>query len=224
MAQAGQNILDLSNTGARRAGITRNNRYQGPHAHRFPDRNFEGKDVKTVEQEEIDINARPQDSSEEEVFAASDYGEASDTSDSEFAQRKPRPCRQDPPLPPASPTPGKQSQSDDAKGEDAESRRSPFNGRKRKAEQLSDDETEMNMSFNLERKSGQKRTAGYGKTRSKPQDKTTSRPLDVKQSKESIRDGTSPSAKKEVDEFRNFPTESLLANCEPSSPIQLDGF
>ncbi len=222
MAQAIPTPYNLSNAGSRRVGLTRSSNFQGPHAHRFPVKNIRRKDVKKVKQEDVDIDAPPQDSSEEErvpIFEAENYGEASDTTDSD-SQRKPPSSQQDPTLPSTTPPSGRQSVACSPRRKYPQKNGSQVCGQKRKAEQVSDDETIRNMSFRIEK---QKRTAGYGKSRAGPQHKTMSEPVQGKEPRESIAKRNSQGAEEGVSAFICPRTDGLLAEREPSSPVIFDG-
>ena len=210
-------FYDLSTSGPRRLGLKRDSRVQGPHAHKFDGENGQRKNVVTAKQEEIDIEALPQDSSEEEpapIFQAEDYGEASATSDSDV-QRKPRsslPNSTSPShaLPRGSPWQLHRSKSDETREE-----QSQVTGRKRKAEQISDDETGQNISFQMRiRKGG----AVYGKNKAKPQSKNRSGSQEWRKYEDSNGTGSFSRAKEEISAFKRPPTDGPLAEREPSSP------
>ena len=194
--------------------MKRDSAVQGPHAHKFDDEHGQRKNVVTAKQEEIDIEALPQDSSEEEpapIFQAEGYGEASATSDSDV-QRKPRSSLQDPTSPLYAPPRGSKVKLHTSRGEETREEQSQVTGRKRKAEHMSDEE---NISFHMRTRKG---GAVYGKHKAKPQSKDRSEPQERRKHEDSNGTGSFSRVKGEISTFKRPPTDGPLAEREPSSP------
>ena len=216
MAQVIPIQYDLSNNGSRRQGQTRESNLLSLHGHRFNSRNAKAENVGTLEEREDDIDALPQDSSEEReapLFEAEGYGASSD--DSEFNDvrgRKPRASQWNPTSSVESTRTKRPSDVYPSKWDASQESLLCLNSGKRKEEPLSDNDAIVNMSFQVSQPKKHRKSAGYGKTKAGP--RNIHEPPPPRGKKEYKGNERSLAGRGGNSDFIRPPTKDLLAKCK----------
>ena len=207
---------DLSTSGTRRQGQRRDKNVPSLHGHRFKHQNRKVNNVVIVEQKEEDINAPPQDSSDEgeaSIFKAEEYGEASNDSGFDVTIGKPRSSQ----LVRASTRKKSKIQgpSDIYAFNNVDSLESQlaFTRQERKVEHLDDDEAVLNMSFQVSQSKTHRQSVGYGKKKVTYKN-IHEAPLSRQKDQSTVK-RTSSATKEGGSGFVRPPTDGLLAECEP---------
>ena len=205
MATAIPNTICLTATGLRRQGQTRRNPYTSLHGYRVSDK----KPDKASREQEEDVNAPPQDSSDEErpsVFEAEGYGQTSD--DSEFEEVKAGKTRSSSRNPAS--LPGIVDTSHIPGTVCPDQTEMYHSGSKRKTEHASNEG--LDISFEMSHPKRQRKSIGYGKTQAKSKLRNVHEtpPAEHREKRDRKRKA-SPAKGSSTSNFIRPPTEGLLA-------------
>ena len=218
MATAIPNTICLTATGHRRQGQTRRIQYTSLHGDRVGSKKTE----EESKEKEEDVDAPPQDSSDEReapVFEAEGYGEASD--DSEFEKVKVGKPQSSPRNPVSTPEIFEKSQTMKLLSAGCPQQSMlQHSSQKRRSEQLSDEE--LNMSFKISQQKRQRRAASYGKSKAKLKPSNIHEAPPMEQEKRRVPKRKALPAKEETkSKFIKPPTEGLLAECKFADLVSL---